>query len=67
MGDKVDFLPADKRESFMQVDSITLDLPSQACPNYLTKFTKSLQCFKERVKGEVDFLHVDKPQKVFSD
>ena len=26
---------------------------------------KSLQYFKEKVKGEVDFLHVDKPQRFF--
>ena len=58
-------MPADKRESFMQVDSITLDLPSRACPNYPTKFIKSLQYFKEKMKGEVDFLHVDKPQRFF--
>ena len=34
MGDKVDFLPADKHESFLQVDSNTLSVHSQACPKY---------------------------------
>ena len=34
MVDEVDFLPVDKYESFLQVDSITLDVCSQACPNY---------------------------------
>ena len=34
MGDEVDFLSADKDESFVQVDSITLGVPSQACPKY---------------------------------
>ena len=34
MGDEVDFLAADKNESFLQVDSITLGLHSQACPRY---------------------------------
>ena len=34
MGDEVDFLAADKNESFLQVDSITLGLRSQACPKY---------------------------------
>ena len=34
MGDEVDFLPADKRESFLQVDSINLGVRSQACPKY---------------------------------
>ena len=33
-GDVVDFLPADKFESFLQVNSITLGVHSQACPNY---------------------------------
>ena len=30
--DEVDFLLANKHESFLQVDSITLGLRSQACP-----------------------------------
>ena len=34
MGDEVDFLPANKHEGFLQVDSITLGLFSQACPKY---------------------------------
>ena len=34
MGDEVDFLPADKRESFLQVDSINLGVRSQAYPKY---------------------------------
>ena len=33
MGDEVEFLPADKHESFTQGDSITLSVRSQACPN----------------------------------
>ena len=31
MGDEVDFLLADKHESFLQVDGITLGLGSQTC------------------------------------
>ena len=34
MGDKVDFLPADKHKKFLQDDSITLGAHSQACPKY---------------------------------
>ena len=36
VGDKVNFLPADKPERFPQVDSITLgvSLHTQACPKY---------------------------------
>ena len=33
-GGEVDFLPANKHESFLQVDIITLGLCSQACPKY---------------------------------
>ena len=33
-GDEVDFLPADKHESFLQVDSITFGVLSQTCPKY---------------------------------
>ena len=31
---EVDFLPTDKHESFLQVDSMILDVHSQACPKY---------------------------------
>ena len=31
---EVDFLPANEFESFLQVDRITVCLPSQACPKY---------------------------------
>ena len=31
---ETNFLPANKHESFLQVDSIALDLLSQACPKY---------------------------------
>ena len=34
MGDEVDFMSANKHESFPQVDSITLGVESQACPEY---------------------------------
>ena len=34
MDDEVVSLPADKRKSFLQVDSITLDVRSQALPKY---------------------------------
>ena len=34
MEDEVNFLPADKDESFLQVDNITLGVHSQACPKY---------------------------------
>ena len=34
LGDEVDFLLVDKRKSFLQVNSITLGVHSQACPKY---------------------------------
>ena len=34
MGDEVEFLPADKHKSFLQIDRITLGLHSQECPRY---------------------------------
>ena len=33
-GDEADFLSADKHESLIQVDSITLGVCSQTCPEY---------------------------------
>ena len=32
--DLIDFLPADKRKSFLQVKGIILGVHSQACPKY---------------------------------
>ena len=34
MGDEVDFLSTDKHKRFLQVDSITLGVHNQACPEY---------------------------------
>ena len=34
MGNEVDFLPVDKHEGFLQVNSISLGVRSQACPKY---------------------------------
>ena len=35
VADEVGFLPGDKQESVLQVDSITLGVHRQACPKYL--------------------------------
>ena len=44
--DEVDFLPADKHESFLQIGNATLGVRTQACLKYpkypKRKFTKSL-------------------------
>ena len=64
MGDNVDFLHADKHESFLEDDSITLGVHSQTSQNTQNnKFTMSLQYLKENVKDEVDFLPADEGQK----
>ena len=33
--DEVDFFPADKRQRFLQIDTIILIVCDQTCPNYL--------------------------------
>ena len=50
-GDEVDFLPADKHESFLQADNIFLAVRSQACSNSLKQQVCNIS---------VDFLPVDK-------
>ena len=30
---EIDFLPADKHKNFLQIDIISLGVPTQACPN----------------------------------
>ena len=63
MKDEVDFLPADKHESLLQIDtmiSMGVVKHSQSSPN--SKFTMSLQYLKKEVRDEVDFWHVDKHQ-----
>ena len=53
MGDEVVFLPADKRESFLQVDSILI-IARHAQSNQNNKFSISLQYLKKGVSNEVD-------------
>ena len=59
---EVGFLPADKRESFLQGDSIALGVDSQHAQN--DKFAISLQYIKENMNDEVDFLPADKCQRL---
>ena len=65
VGNEVNFLSADKHESFLLVASITLSFHSQACPKYpkFIKFTMSLQYFKENMTDKVDFLPAYKHEK----
>ena len=66
VGYEVDFLPADKHESLLQVDSITLGVHIQTYQSTQNnKFSISLQYLKENVKDEVDFLPADNHQRQF--
>ena len=61
MKDEVDFLPADKRQKFLQIDTIIFLCVArhvQVIQN--VKFVISLQYLKKEVSNEVDFLHADK-------
>ena len=61
MGDEIYFLLADKYESILQTDSITLGVRSQISQSTKNnKFSMSLEYLSENVKDEVDFLPADK-------
>ena len=63
MGDKVDFLSADKHNNLLQLDTITFNVHSKAFSKLSkNKVTISLQYFKENRNDEVDFLPADKRQ-----
>ena len=60
-GNEVDFLPADKHESSLQIDTIILMgmvKHSQSSKN--SKFAMFLQYLKEEVRDQLDFLDADK-------
>ena len=66
MGYEVDFLPADKRESFLLVDSMALYvLTRHAQSTQNNKLVISLQYLQEKVKDEVYFLPADKHKGFF--
>ena len=61
MKDEVDFLLADKRQRFLQIDTIILGVYGQTCTNYQNnKFAISLQYLKKEVSDDVHFLHANK-------
>ena len=61
---EVDFLPANKHESFLQVDSITLDLHSQACPKYPKQKVYNIFVISQgKREDELDLLSTDKRQR----
>ena len=56
MKDKVDFLQPDKRQSFLEIDTIILGVCDQAFPiTQNNKFAVSLQYLKKEVSDDVDF------------
>ena len=60
--DEVDFLPADKHQRFLQIDTIILGVCGQILQN--NKFAISLQYLKKKFNDEVDFLHADKHESL---
>ena len=58
MSDEVDFLHADKRESFLQIDTmILMGMIKFSQRSQNSKFAMSLPYLKKEVRDEVDFLH----------
>ena len=64
-GAEVDFLPADKHESSLPVDSIFFGIciARHAQSTQSNKFAIFLQYLKQNVNDEADFLHGDKHQR----
>ena len=60
ISDEVDFLHADKHESFLQIDIMIFDGMDNHSQN--SKFAMSLQHLIKEVRDEIDFLHADKHQ-----
>ena len=77
--DKVDFLHADKLQSFLQVYfnilvakvsyqlilSLLMDMMSHSQSTQINKFAISLQYLKKKVREGVHFLHLDKYQSFY--
>ena len=57
VSDEVDFLHVEKRESFLQIDTMIHGQAFQSSQN--SKFAVSSQYLKKEVRDEVDFLHAD--------
>ena len=70
--DEVDFLASDKRQRFLQIDTIILGVCVCVCVcvsrnaeiTQISKFGICLQYLKKKVCDEIDFSHTDK-QKSF--
>ena len=63
-GDEVDFLPADKHESLLQIDTmILMGIAKHSQSSQNSKLAMFLQYLKEEVRDELDFLHVEQHQR----
>ena len=61
VGDKVDYLPADKHEIFYKlIASLSVGLARHGQSTQNNKFAISLQYLKENMMDEVDFFPADK-------
>ena len=60
VNDEIDFLPADKHQRFLKIDTIILGVCDQACPNTENKFSVSLQYLKKNVSHVCYFLLTNK-------
>ena len=50
---QLDFLPANKREHFLQVDSISLGLPSQTCSKYPKQLGYNIRVISQGKREEL--------------
>ena len=63
VSDEVDFLHADKHESFLQIHvMIFMGMVKHSQSSHNSKFAMSFQYLKQEVRDEVAFLHADKHQ-----
>ena len=60
--DKVDFFPADKHESFLEIVKIFGGMVKHSQSPQNSKFAMSLQCLKKEFRDQVYSLHADKHQ-----
>ena len=65
VSDEIDFLHADKHESLLQIDTMTLiGIVKHSQSSQNSKVTMSLQCIKKEVRKGVHFLHADEHQSL---
>ena len=65
VSDEVDFLHADKHQSFVQIDTMVflMGMNKHSQSSQKSKLVMSLQYLKKGIRNEVDFLRADKTSK----